>query len=101
MKHLKEEFDKLTFKEALLYGVAIACLIGAFVLLFWSMMIAPKGEIHDSVLTAFALVLFFVGALLGIDLKYQNKTEALQKMVTDFLKARREEEKLRDENISA
>lgn len=26
MRHLKQEFDKLTFKEALTYGMAIACI---------------------------------------------------------------------------
>ena len=73
MKHLKEEFDKLTFKEALVFAIAAVSLIAAFVLLFMGLIIPPKGEIHDSVLTAFGIVLLFVGSLLGVSMHYSNE----------------------------
>lgn len=92
MKHLKEEFDKLTFKDTLLYSIAIICIVTAFVLLFCGMFIAPQGEIHDSVLTAFGIVLLFVGAILGIDLRYSSKTEILQKVIADFLAGQKKKE---------
>ena len=91
MKHLKEEFDKLSFKDTLMYSIAILSIVTAFVLLFCGMFTAPEGEIHDSVLTAFVIVLLFVGTLLGLDLRYASKTDVLQQMIRDFLKSQNEE----------
>lgn len=91
MKHLKEEFDKLSFKDTLMYSIAILSIVTAFVLLFCGMFTAPEGEIHDSVLTAFGIVLLFVGTLLGLDLRYASKTDVLQQMIRDFLKSQNEE----------
>ena len=85
MKHLKEEFDKLTFKETLMYCITIISLLAGFVLLFCGLFIAPKGEIHESVLTAFGIVLVFVGMLLGLDLKYSNMTASFKKVILDML----------------
>ena len=90
MKHLKEEFDKLSFKDTLMYSIAILSIVTAFVLLFCGMFTAPEGEIHDSVLTAFGIVLLFVGTLLGLDLRYASKTDVLQQMIRDFLKSQNE-----------
>ena len=92
MKHLKEEFDKLSFKDTLMYSIAILSIVTAFVLLFCGMFTAPEGEIHDSVLTAFGIVLLFVGTLLGLDLRYASKTDVLQQMIRDFLKSQNKEE---------
>lgn len=78
MKHLKQEFDKLTFKEALVFAIAALSLIAAFVLLFLGMLIPPKGEIHDSVLTGFGIVLLFVGSLLGVSMHYSNELAKLK-----------------------
>lgn len=55
MRHLKQEFDKLTFKDTLAYLMAIISLAAAIVLLFMGLMIDPEGEIHPSVLYATAL----------------------------------------------
>ena len=52
MKHLKQEFDKLSFKEVMVYSIGLLTLIAAFVMLFMGMLIPPEGEIHDSVLYA-------------------------------------------------
>lgn len=73
MKHLKAEFDKLTFKDVIVYTIAILSLTAAFVLLFLGMFIPPEGEIHDSVLYAFGLALFFVGTILGFSMHMANE----------------------------
>lgn len=93
MKHLKQEFDKLSFKDTLMYSIAILSITTAFVLLFCGMFTAPEGEIHDSVLTAFGIVLLFVGTILGLDLRYASKTDVLQQMIRDFVKSQKEEQK--------
>ncbi len=88
MKHIKSEFDKLTFKEMLIYVLAILAMICGLVLLFMGMFIAPQGEIHSSVLTAFGSICIFVPPLLGISIHYSNellkfKTQAIS-MVEDI-----------------
>lgn len=73
MKHLKQEFDKLTFKEAISYSMAYISLITGFVLLFIGMFTDPKGQIHESVLTAFGIILVFVGTIMGISMHFANE----------------------------
>ncbi|MBD5583884.1 MAG: hypothetical protein HDQ88_02295 [Clostridia bacterium] len=85
MRHLKEEFDKLSFKETLMYALSVVSLTAGYVLLFCALLIAPRGEIHDSVLTAFGLMLVFVGTILGLDMKYDNKTSAFKRTVLELL----------------
>ena len=68
MKHLKQEFDKLTFKEVIIYILAIVVMIAGLSLLFIGLFIPPEGEIHSSVLTAFGTVCIFVASLLGISI---------------------------------
>lgn len=85
MKHLKQEFDKLTFKEVIIYVVAIVTIIAGLTLLFLGMFIPPEGEIHQSVLTAFGMISFFVGALLGISIHYGNELEKLKSKIQERL----------------
>lgn len=73
MKHLKQEFDKLTFKEVLVYSLAVITMIAGLTMLFLGMFIAPQGEIHGSVLTAFGTICLFVASLLGISIHYANE----------------------------
>ena len=47
--------------------------IGGLVLLFCGIFIAPKGEIHESLLIGFGEVATFAGALFGIDYTYKFK----------------------------
>lgn len=47
--------------------------IGGLVLLFCGIFIAPKGEIHESLLVGFGEVATFSGALFGIDYVYKQK----------------------------
>ena len=58
MRHLKQEFDKLTFKEVIIYILAVITMLAGLTLLFMGMFIPPEGEIHGSVLTAFGSVLW-------------------------------------------
>ena len=78
MKHLKQEFDKLTFKEAISYGMAFMSLVGGFVLLFIGLFTEPKGQIHESVITAFGIILMFVGAIIGVSMHYASEMSRLK-----------------------
>lgn len=95
MKHLKEEFDKLTLKDLIIYGLAVAVMIAAFTLLFLGMFIPPEGEIHDSVLTAYGLALMFVAACMGVAAFGAHSMEkikiALPAMIAEAIRAKDEE----------
>ena len=78
MRHLKEEFDKLTFKEFLIYVLAVITMAAGLSLLFIGTYIPPEGEIHQSILTAFGLISIFVASLLGISLHYDSELEKLK-----------------------
>ena len=104
MKHLKQEFDKLTFKEVMLHCIGLLTLGAAFMLLFMGMFIPPEGEIHDSVLTAFGISLLFVAAIYGISAYFVTSLKGFKAAVLDLLsrhhvdtKPLREE---RDESIN-
>ncbi|MBO7458049.1 MAG: hypothetical protein J6T80_02180 [Paludibacteraceae bacterium] len=47
--------------------------VGGLILLFCGMAIAPKGEIHESLLIGFGEVATFAGSLFGIDYIYKKK----------------------------
>ncbi|MBD5240532.1 MAG: hypothetical protein HDS59_00375 [Barnesiella sp.] len=85
MRHLKQEFDKLTFKEVLLYTITIVVLIAAFTLLFLGLFIPPEGQIHESVLTAFGLILLFVGSLLGVNMHYANQLSIFKEKAFEIM----------------
>ena len=85
MKHLKQEFDKLTFKEVISYILAIVVMIAGLSLLFIGLFIPPEGEIHSSVLTAFGTVCIFVASLLGISIHYSNELDKFKANVQERL----------------
>lgn len=85
MRHLKQEFDKLTFKDVLLYGIGFLTLVASFVLLFMGMLIPPEGEIHDSVLTAYGISLLFVAAIYGISVYFVGNLTSFKKSVLKLL----------------
>ena len=85
MKHLKSEFDKLTFKEVLIYIIAIICMVAAIVSVFIGMFLPPTGEIHASVLTYFGMSCGFVGTILGISIHFSNKLNEFQEQVKEML----------------
>lgn len=85
MKHLKQEFDKLTFKEVIIYSLAVVTMLSGLTLLFAGLFIPPEGEIHGSVLTAFGSVCIFVASLLGISLHYANELDKFKNDVQQRL----------------
>lgn len=85
MKHLKEEFDKLSFKEFLTYVTAILSAVAAVVAVFLSLYIPPEGEIHTSVLTYFSISAGFCSLLLGISNHYGVEMQKFKNGVNDYM----------------
>lgn len=85
MKRLKEEFDKLTFKDFMLHLIAVLTWVAAFTLLFLGMFIAPEGEIHDSVLTAFGIALFFIASIYGIAAFFVSQLTGFKTTILELL----------------
>lgn len=95
---MKQEFDKLTFKEVMLHCIGLLTLGAAFVLLFMGMFIPPEGEIHDSVLTAFGISLLFVAAIYGISAYFVASLKGFKAAVIDLLAQHRVDTKPLEEN---
>lgn len=91
MKHLKEEFDRLTFKEVIVYTLAIASVTAGIVAIFLSLYIEPRGEIHPSVLTYFGISSAFCGSLLGISAHYSNELARFKTMVMTEMSTKKTE----------
>ena len=67
-------------KERILQLTTAAILsIGGLILLYLGTLIAPQGEIHESVLVAFGEVATFAGAIFGIDYTYRFKNYGNQR----------------------
>ena len=64
------KIDKMTVH---LTTACIMCLAG-LVLIFSGFWVAPEGEIHNSVLIAFGVVVTFAGALFGVDYSSRVRT---------------------------
>lgn len=91
MRHLKEEFDKLTIKEVLVYALAVMTMAAGVTMMFLGLYIPPEGEIHDSVLTAFGIICIFSASLLGISIHYDNELTAFKRKVAQDLSRAGEE----------
>ena len=85
MRHLKQEFDKLTFKEVIIYTLAVVAMMAGLTLLFIGLYIQPEGEIHGSVLTAFGSICVFVASLLGISFHYANELDNFKANIQERL----------------
>lgn len=85
MKHLKQEFDKLSFKEVIIYVLAGVTMTAGLTLLFIGLFIPPEGEIHSSVITAFGILCTFVASLLGISIHYANELDKFKANVQERL----------------
>lgn len=83
MRHIKQEFDKLSFKELIIYIIAISCMVAATVAIFLSLYIPPKGEVHASVITYFGISSAFCGSLLGISVHYSNELTRFKTKITE------------------
>lgn len=86
MNHLKEEFNKLTFKEMLVFALAILSIVAGIVMLFLGMYIPPEGQIHETVLTAFGIICLFTGSLLGVSMHYANELTKFKSSALDMVK---------------
>lgn len=82
---MKQEFDKLTFKEVIIHMLAVVSMLAGLSLLFTGLFIPPEGEIHGSVLTAFGSICIFVASLLGISLHYENQLDKFKSTVQEQL----------------
>ena len=85
MKHLKQEFDKLTLKELIILVLAVVCQLSGTVAIFLSLYIEPVGEIHSSVLMYYGLVSTFCGSLLGISAHYSVQLEKFKSSILSRL----------------
>lgn len=88
MRHVKQEFDKLTFKEVFAYGLSAVCMASAIVAIFISLYMPPQGEIHSSTLTYFGLTSAFVGSLIGISAHYSNELTKFKAEVRSAMESR-------------
>ena len=60
-------------KNQLQLIVAAGLAFAGIALLYVGALIAPQGEIHESILVAFGEVATFAGSIIGIDYKYKLK----------------------------
>ena len=58
--------------------IAALLTIAGIALLFVGVIIAPKGEIHESLLVAFGEIATFAGSIIGIDYRYKTKNQKSQ-----------------------
>lgn len=87
MKHLKQEFDKLTIKELITYLLVIGCMGAAIVAIFLGMFLPPEGEVHSSILTYFGISAAFAGSLLGISAHYNTELSKFKAQVIDSIRS--------------
>ena len=64
-------------KNETLIQLIIAALLSlaGIALLFVGTLLAPQGEIHETVLVAFGEIATFAGSIMGIDYHYKQKIE--------------------------
>ena len=65
-------------KEWIQFYASLALLVAGIVLVFVALLLEPVGVIHYSVLSAFGMLLTFVGAVWQLDVKYTFKTEEMR-----------------------
>ena len=65
-------------KEWIQFYASLALLVAGIVLVFVALLLEPVGIIHYSVLSAFGMLLTFVGAVWQLDVKYTFKTEEMR-----------------------
>ena len=63
--------------------IAAALTLAGIGLLYLGTLLAPQGEIHESILVAFGEVATFAGAIIGIDYRYKRKTTETQSPFTN------------------
>lgn len=76
---LIRNLDTLTQRDKIQFTISGILMLVGLVLLFVGLLVPPAGQIHNSVLVAFAEVATLAASVLGIDAIYTN---ALQKIVS-------------------
>lgn len=71
-------------KEQIQYGLCIFCIIGAMVMSFLAMYIAPAGIIDTSILWLIAQVLVFCGGLMGINSLHNIQTRKIDNKINNI-----------------
>ena len=87
MKHLKSEFDKLSFREFLAFSIAVCLMLSAIVCIFLSMFIEPKGEIHESVLIYYSISAASASSFLGMAMYFNGKIDSYQSKISEFIQS--------------
>jgi hypothetical protein len=65
-------------KEWVQFYASLVLLVAGINLVFVALLLEPVGVIHYSVLSAFGMLLTFVGAVWQLDVKYTFKTEEMR-----------------------
>lgn len=71
------KIDKIA-KDRIQFDASLLVLLSGIVLVFVALFLEPVGIIHYSVLSAFGMLLTFVGAVWNLDIKYTFKTEEMR-----------------------
>ena len=69
--------NKIT-KDRVQFDASLLVLLSGIALVFVALFLEPVGIIHYSVLSAFGMLLTFVGAVWNLDIKYTFKTEEMR-----------------------
>lgn len=69
--------DKIK-KDRIQFDASLLVLLSGIALVFVALFLEPVGIIHYSVLSAFGMLLTFVGAVWNLDIKYTFKTEEMR-----------------------
>ena len=72
------ERNNKEIKEKIQFIASLVVLVAGLSLIFVSLLLEPVGIIHYTVLTAFGMLLSFVGAVWNLDLKFEYKTNELK-----------------------
>ena len=75
------KIDKIT-KDRIQFDASLLVLLSGIALVFVALFLEPVGIIHYSVLSAFGMLLTFVGAVWHLDIKYTFKTEEMRSQLT-------------------
>lgn len=88
--------DKST-KDKIQFFASLVVLLAGIVLVFVALLLEPVGIIHYSVLSAFGMLLTFVGAVWNLDVKYTFKTEEMRSQLLRERNENKEKETEDDE----
>lgn len=86
-------------KEGIQFYASLALLLAGIVLVFVALILEPVGVIHYSVLSAFGMLLTFVGAVWNLDVKYTFKTEEMRNQMILRDKEKEYKEKCREYGV--